>query len=112
LSEQSTTDITPSLPTANDHTHIHCAIGAQCVNRRKHHSPKRKHGRDLKNMKAIHNPAVLEGAEEDHDFAGKVRQAGKTDRGKSAKSKRKPSEGHHLGKAAKFIEDQCACPLS
>src|SRR5207253_5580100 len=51
-------------------------------------------------------------AKKDHDFAGKVREAGKTDRSKYAKSKGEPSEGHDLGETAEFVENQGVCSLA
>ena len=63
-------------------------------------------------MEAVHYPPVLERAKKDHDFASKVREAGKTDRSEHAKSKGEPGEGHDSGNTAKFVENQCSRPLA
>src|ERR1044071_10025510 len=75
------------LPLLADRAHERLAIGSQHVNSRDHDAPEGKHGGDLKSMKAIDRPAALERAKKDHDFPGKIREAGKTDRSECAESK-------------------------
>src|SRR6476661_5192744 len=100
------------LPLIAYRAHERLAIGSQHVNRRDYHSPKRKHRGDLKSLKAIHRPTVLERAKENHDFPCKVREAGQADRSEDSDAKSEPGEGHHFGETAKFIENQCARPLT
>ena len=100
------------LPPLAYRAHECLAIGSKHINRRDYDAPERKHRGDLENMKAIHRPAVLERAKKDHDFTGKVREAGKTDRSECAEAKSEPGEGHHSGKTAKFIENQGARSLT
>ena len=59
-------------------------------------------------MKPPYFPAVPERAEEDHDFAGKIREAGKTDRSEHAESESEPGERHYPGEPAKLMKRQCA----
>src|SRR5437763_3694174 len=87
-------------------SHKDFAIGPQHVNGRDHHAPKPKHGGDLKNVETFDFPAVLERAKENHHFAGKISETGKTNCGKGAKAKGESGEGHYLAEATKIIKEQ------
>ncbi len=82
------------------------AIGPQHINRGDDHSPKRKHRRDLEDVKPIHLPAILERTKKDHDFPGKVRKTRQADRSKYAEAKSEAGKGHHFSKAAQLIKNQ------
>src|SRR5437588_10470477 len=99
------------FPSLAESPHECLAIGAQHVNRRDDHSPKRKHRRDLEDVKMIQLPPVLERAKKDHDFPGKIRETRQTDRSEYAKTKSEAGKGHHFGKAAQFIKNQRAGAL-
>src|SRR5215471_5403031 len=62
------------FPPVADSAHECFAISTQHINSRDNHSPKRKHCRDLKDVKPFHLPTVLECSKEDHDFPGKISQ--------------------------------------
>src|SRR5713226_5281264 len=99
------------FPSLAESPHERLAVGPQHVNGRDHYSPKRKHRRDLKDVKAIHLPTVLERAKKNHDFPGKVCESRQADRCKYAEAKSETGKGHHFGEAAKFLKNQCAGAL-
>ena len=59
-------------------------------------------------MKVSHLPAVLERAEKDHDFPGKIRKTRQADRSKYTEAKSEAGKGHHFAKPAQLIENQRA----
>src|SRR5437660_995893 len=59
-------------------------------------------------MKVSHLPAVLERAEKDHDFPGKIHKTRQADRSKYTEAKSEAGKGHHFAKPAQLIENQRA----
>ena len=98
------------FPAFIERAHECFAIRAQHVDRGNHHAPKREHGGDLENVEALHFPAVLKRAEENHDLGGEVSETGKTDRGERGKPEGETGERHHFSEPAEIFEPQ-ACPV-
>src|SRR5205085_5435982 len=80
------------------------AIGAQHVNGRNHHAPKREECRPLKDMKMLIIESVSKSAENDHDFGREIRKPRQRDGGEYAKAECKRRQRHLFWQATHRIK--------
>ena len=66
----------------------------------------------MKHVKAICCPAAFECAEENHNFAGEVRESRQTNRSEYTESEGEPDKRHGSCQTAEFVQLQCARALA